>query len=184
MNIVAFTGWAGSGKTTAASILSGLGFQRESFAAPIRKMLQALGVPDEYLGRLADKDAPIQTLCGRSFRHAAQTLGTEWGRNQIGNDIWANALVLRMMENPNARYVIDDMRMLNEEQIIRSLGGKIVRIIRPHYGRSASSHQSETEMRGILPDAVILNDGDSDLLRERVLACPPIASALGNFGDF
>jgi len=65
MKLVALSGLAGSGKSTAASSLVAANWARISFATPIRQMLLALGVTPE---ELSAKTAPIDWLGGKTAR--------------------------------------------------------------------------------------------------------------------
>lgn len=42
------------------------------------------------------KEQPIPQLGGKSFRRLAQTLGTEWGRNCVGDSIWCDIVLDRV----------------------------------------------------------------------------------------
>ena len=95
-NLIALTGLAGSGKTTAADYLvKAHGFACISFAGPIKSMLRTLGLTAlediEEVFEGEGKEKPNRLLCGKSPRFAMQTLGTEWGRDLIGPDLWVNA---------------------------------------------------------------------------------------------
>jgi hypothetical protein len=125
MILIALAAPAGGGKTTAAEMLvKSFNFTRISFAAPLYDMLEAGG-----FGRpktLEEKQAIIPGL-DFSWRHAAQTLGTEWGRRHLHEDIWSK-LALRKASDPDGSYVIDDCRFENEAQIVRDAGGHVVHI--------------------------------------------------------
>jgi hypothetical protein len=155
--LVAVCGAKLSGKSEFADRLAGChGFEVLSFAEPIRAALRAMGVPEEYLRRDADKTRQIPELGGVSFRKAAQTLGTQWGRETIGADLWAMNLFRRIPAR--GFFVVDDLRMKNEAEIIRRLGGQIVRV---NGGRSGEfdSHATEQEFQEIVPDCTIENAG-------------------------
>ena len=59
--IIAFTGLAQSGKTTAANAFISIGFDRMSFADPLKAMVSCL-TPCK------DKDARPPSLCGKTLR--------------------------------------------------------------------------------------------------------------------
>ena len=112
--IIGFTGKAGSGKDTAADYLvSKYGFEKVSFAAILKKMLAAAGMPEP--SNRDDKEKLIDGL-GFTWRHAAQTLGTEWGRQCLGEDVWVN-LTMKSLD-PNKNYVFSDVRFDNEAEAI------------------------------------------------------------------
>lgn len=172
--IVGFCGAIGAGKTTAAlRLTSAHGFTRVRFAQPLKSALRGLlasaGVPEAEAVRMVDgdlKEAPSAALCGRTPRHAMQTLGTEWGRDCIGPDFWASIWqgAARAILAAGGRVVVDDLRFPNEEKALRALGGALIRIDRAGVG--ASTHASEGQP--LAPDATLANDGDIDALRLNV----------------
>ncbi len=166
-NILVLTGLAGCGKSTVAEYMAGLyGFERVRFASPLKNMLRVLGLNEaEIEGHL--KEEPCDKLGGVTPRKAMLTLGTEWGREMIGKNIWTDAFK-RMVLGMSGNIVVEDCRFPNEVDICRSLGNAVViRIERP--GQTAASdptHESETH---VLPhDATVLNDMTKSVLCDRV----------------
>lgn len=164
--IIAFTGLAGAGKSTAAMhLVKHRGFERVRFAGPLKAMMAALGLTHEQIEG-SEKETPCALLDGKTPRWAMQTLGTEWGRNLIAQDLWINAWKAAVARMPsNTSIVVDDCRFPNEAEAVCSAGGICVRIERPGAG-TASVHASETHQ---LPVAKTLyNTRDERSLRERV----------------
>ncbi len=144
-NLVAFTGRAGAGKTTAAMhLVEQHRFVRTRFADPLKAMLRAMGLGDEEVdGTFKERPSPL--LCGRTPRHAMQTLGTEWGRHCISPDLWTT-LWQEMTAAPlvvGERVVVDDCRFANEVAAVRALSGIVVRI--NGRGGIAGGHASEAQ---------------------------------------
>lgn len=169
MPIIGITGRAGSGKDTAAEVLvKERGFQRIAFADPIRQMIEVLGV--DCTTRAA-KEQPIGWL-GVTPRYLMQTLGTEWGRRLIDENLWLLVMEnsLELAEQTGATgVVIPDVRFDNEAELIHDLGGQVWHIARQR-AQKVEAHASEA---GIQPEYVnqwILNDGSIDDLREQVVA--------------
>jgi hypothetical protein len=137
-------------------------------AGPLKSMMRAIGLTDEHIeGAL--KEVPCDLLCGKTPRHAMQTIGAEWGRDLIGGELWVN---LWRATLPPGRVVCDDIRYPNEAAMVRFLGGLVVEVRREGIG-THGAHQSE-RFDGVVPDTVIYNPGDgrfldvvSDLSRER-----------------
>ncbi len=158
--LIAFTGLAGCGKTTAAlALVSQAGWGRVSFADPIRDMLRALGVTSHQMANL--KNEPLPLLGGQTPRWAMQTLGTEWGRTHISPNLWVNATRARIEEifrvsEATRGVVLDDCRFANEALMVRSMGGRVVRITRP--GLTAMNHASEQGVPDALVDLTIENN--------------------------
>lgn len=154
--IIGFTGLAGAGKSTAAFFVVGhyADFRRLSFADPLRDMLAAIGLG--YNPMLMEKNTPHYLLCGKTPRYALQTLGTEWGRNLIGPDLWKNAAMSRAkiaLAN-GERVVFDDVRFDNEAAAIREMGGIIIELLNPNV-TTRMAHASEAGIDGHHIDCVI-----------------------------
>jgi hypothetical protein len=138
VRLIGLTGAAGSGKSTVAAMLERThGFHRIKFASPLKAMIRELltvsGCPEEELDDHIEgalKEEPCRYLDGRTPRHAMQTLGTEWGRNCMGENFWVNLAEERVMRvlGCGGRIVFDDVRFANEAGMIAGLGGKIVRL--------------------------------------------------------
>ena len=166
--LVGLVGAAGAGKSTAASYLVGRGFERIRFAGPLKAMMRALGLTEAEVDG-DRKEIPSPLLGGRTPRQAMQWLGTEWGRQLVGETLWLD-LWSRAHEAAAARgrmVVVDDVRFANEAARVRAAGGLIVRIERAGAGStSGASHASERlEFEA---DATIVNDGDLAALERAV----------------
>ena len=142
--IIGLTGYAGSGKSTAAQILvERHGFTLVKFAGPLKKMMRCLGLGDrEIEGDL--KETPHPVLNNKTPRYAMQTLGTEWGRDQIGPALWVNVAMEAACKvlDQGGRVVIDDCRFPNEAAAIKQAGGTVIKINRPGVG-PVNGHVSE-----------------------------------------
>ena len=127
MILIGFAGPARSGKTYMANRV------KEhikpghstiiSFADPIKDMLSVLigfDAKDDSIKELPHKD-----LCNQTIRKAMQTLGTEWGRNLIGQNIWINALEKRVKSTDASVVLIPDVRFDSEAEMIFKNGGKV-----------------------------------------------------------
>lgn len=158
---IGFTGLAQAGKTTCANHLKTTrGFGVLSFAAPLKRMLRAL-IGDE------PKDATPYVLCGQTVRHAMQTLGTEWGRELIGADIWiraAQAEAERLFLAGFRGLAADDVRFSNEAELIKQMGGTIISILRP--GLKPMAHISEAGIDPALVDHRIVAETTEELIEQ------------------
>jgi len=172
--IIAFTGYKGSGKDTAAKALPDhLNFK---FADGLKAMLASYLVlyghtTDEVHSMLEGefKEVPAEAFMGQNPRWAMQSLGTEWGRTMIHSDLWHNLMRKRLQAAiaNEENVVITDLRFLNEAMLVYSLGGKIIRVRKP--GTQAGFHPSEKEMDLIIPSYTIMNNGSVEDLLNKVL---------------
>lgn len=160
--LIAICGFKGSGKSTVASrIRWQLNARRVRFAGPLKGMLAAFGLTeDEIEGGL--KEAPCEKLCGKTPRHAMITLGTEWGREMIGPDIWTRAWerAAKSALDQGLDVITEDLRFPNEFEAVRRLGGLVLRVVRP--GLAAGEHESEAHAMSFQADIECSNDGDID----------------------
>ena len=154
-HLIGLTGKAGSGKSTAAQVLIDAGWTRVKMAGPFKDMLRAMGLTDRHLeGDL--KEVPCDLLQGQTPRHAMITLGTEWGRDIIGANLWIDLAARRIKDALDAgcSVVVDDIRFDNEADTIRNLGGVVVGLHRET--EIAIEHKSES---GVVSDITYRNDG-------------------------
>jgi len=164
--IVGFAGKIGSGKTTAARhLIEKHGFERIRFAGPLKNMMFALGLTEaEVDGGL--KEAPCDLLGGKTPRYAMQTIGTEWGREIIDDNLWIRAWRRAVDKTqPGEWIVVDDVRFPNEAAEIKKMGGVLIRIDRAVCD-AASSHSSEAI--AFECDFAFSNDGSIEDFKNRV----------------
>ena len=165
-DVVAFTGAAGSGKSTAADYLvREHGYVRVKFAGPLKDMMRAIGLGEaEIEGYLKEK--PCAALGGRTTRHAMQTLGTQWGRDCMGENFWVNLWRAKASDvlDHGGRVVVDDCRFPNEAAVVRELGGMVV-LLR---GRQTAVTAHESEAGGLLHDVMVMNDASKETLHARI----------------
>lgn len=162
MKVLAFFGQQQSGKTTAAQhLVTNKGFQRLSFADTLYDMM---GVLLQGNLRQQDKEVGQVPLEGKSIRYAMQTLGTEWGRNMLGQNIWVTAMAqkLKALELTNANIVIDDCRFFNEYEMLQTFDCKFIEIVRPGLPDTVGSHASEREWTSFTPNLSIENCGSEE----------------------
>ena len=162
MIVVGLCGLAQSGKDTAAGALIEDGFIRLAFADALRDAVYALDpiVGSDGVGARSVVDALGWDLAKTSFpevRRVLQRFGTEVGRDQFGEGFWVERLRAQMSGSALG-YVITDCRFVNEERFVHSLGGVMVRVVRPGVSL-LNDHSSEAHISGLVVDAEIVNDG-------------------------
>lgn len=160
--IIGLAGLSGVGKDTALTLLktqqptAGM-----AFADPMRAMLDALfthtGTPRRYMQHRKCKEAVIPQL-GVSYRRMAQTLGTEWGRQCLGEDFWTRIAAARLASLQQMRWdviCITDVRTAAEAAWVRSQGGLIWHI---HRTQATPVLAHITEQMPFLADRSVMND--------------------------
>ncbi len=200
---IGISGFAQSGKSTAANILEQHGYVRKHIATPLRAMLVPLlvefGIPfgttgtqpgeepntyDYLEGRLKEQVIP---QIGKSGRYLQIKLGTEWGREQVRDDLWVAAWDWPL--TADSKVINDSVRFPNEENAIHDANGITIMIRRPGIGPRAFKwtflnvgkwlyetfgiwwgvHDSERADR-LMPDFTIDNVGTIEDLENEVLA--------------
>lgn len=122
-----------------------------SFADTLKEMLSVL------VGRFPvyeNKNAPISWLGGVTGRSLLQSLGTEWGRNMVGNDLWVQAMEQKFQSSYAPLRVIDDLRFENEAHMVRRLGGEVW-LLKREGVEYTNEHSSETCLPDHLIDKVV-----------------------------
>jgi hypothetical protein len=139
--IIGIVGFISSGKDTVADMLVPLGFQRESFAKPLkdacsiifgwdRKQLEGTNKEDRAWREVPDEFWSAKM--GKPFtpRLALQLMGTEAGRNVFHHNVWRDSLERRVTSDPSKNFIITDARFNNEIEMLKSIGALVVRIKR------------------------------------------------------
>lgn len=179
--VIGFTGYAQSGKDTAAQFLVEKGFKRLAFADILRTSLYALnpivvmGPPAQGLRSVETRVRDIVDAHGWDYaktvfpeiRELLQRLGTEVGRDLYGENFWVERVTKQI--HGSDRVVITDVRFDNEEAAVHNLGGKVFRIVRPG-NTAANLHASEQRIDRLFVDGVIPNNGSLEEYREAVLS--------------
>lgn len=168
--LIGLAGPARSGKDTVAALLKkAYPIQSAAFADPIRAALRAmLGLTDEhFFGKL--KEVPIDWL-GKSPRQLMQTLGTEWGRGLIHEDIWLKICgrTIESIHESHLHAVITDVRFENEAKYIREKGGVVWHIFRDSAPRVAAHTSEAGVMFHPSKDVLISNNGTLNELFDTV----------------
>lgn len=163
--IIALSGPAGSGKSTAAAYLQQRGYTLVKFAGPLKAMCRTIGMGDEHIEGIL-KERPLDWLQGKSPREFMQMLGTEFGRDCIGTHFWVGLWERAALDvlDDGGRVVCDDCRFANEADAVRKLGGVVVRLA----GRGGLAGVHASEGMDWEPDDMILNVGDRQALYDKL----------------
>jgi hypothetical protein len=181
--IIGLCGPEGAGKSFAAKLLYAQFAKADAphvyihpFAAPLKRMLEALGVdPCHLYGTPAQKAEALMLFGGRSAREAMQTLGTEWGRNCVDQDIWVRAWQYGAPKGFK-HLIADDLRFQNEARSIKLRSdGFIIKIIRSERDLDRKPRHASEDFNAIPHDVLIVNDKCPTILNQR------LAEALNSF---
>lgn len=173
MNIIAFSGSMGSGKSTAIERLTEIHKGRVSnvkFAQPLYDMQEMI------YRRIQDVYKRPEDF--KKDRKLLQWLGTEWGRDTISENLWVSLWKSAAQELhfgfKNILIVCDDVRFDNEGQTIKNLGGKIIRIncdrtdLRIDTKSGIANHKSEAGISANYIDVAVDNNGTVAEFRENI----------------
>lgn len=176
--LVGMVGFAGAGKDTVADILTDDGWTRIAFADVLREALYRLdplipcGSQVHRLSYLVDRMGwdRVKREMGEP-RPLLQRLGTEAGRDLLGENVWVDA-GMEKAAAVDGPVIVTDVRFENELAAIRQRGGTVVYISRPGHG-AVNDHPSERlasefDSRERLPDVRINNDQSIDVLASTV----------------
>jgi hypothetical protein len=167
MKVIGLSGKAGSGKDyLTEKVLRPAGYFQISFADHLKVTTVARGV------------ATYEEVYHTKPPHVRQFMqeeGTERWRKIYGENVWANAafawMQLLQERNGVTKFVIADVRFINEADFVRSIGGKVFRVDAPvRAAKSALTpeqrlHRSEIELDNYAFDAVIDNDRDDGVVQ-------------------
>lgn len=172
--LIGLMGFGGVGKSTVARILCEQhGFVAPHIGAPIKAMLGGLlrniGYAPDTIARYVDGDLKRHAIpeLGATATEALQTIGTEWGRNCIRQDLWLSLWLAKAdaILSAGGRVVQESVRFPDEAAAIKKRSGILIEVRRPSFG-PLSGHVSE-----VLPaaaDVRIVNDGNLATLAETV----------------
>jgi len=140
---ITFTGKAGAGKTLAANhLVNRYGFVKYSISSKIKEIAKDL------FG-MENKDRRLLQDIGTKMREIKPTVWVDYLIRQIERDTSSPGFSYRGI-------VVDDLRFLNEAELLRRNGFFIVKIEGITYDMGElGQHVSETELESIDPDYTI-----------------------------
>lgn len=169
--LIAFTGFKGTGKSTAARhLINAFGFIPHNFKdALVRELKQ--NFPDlllQFANHYYQEPDGVDYLFFDKppmMRALLQNYGTEVRRGDR-DDYWVNQW--REAYNPDRHTVVDDVRFYNEARAVIEMGGIIIQLARPDV-TDGGNHQSECEFLTI-PTAykIVSEPGDVEAVYSRL----------------
>jgi hypothetical protein len=177
LQVIGVAGRKFHGKDTVSRELVLHGFSVVRFAGPLKAMLRAFyvehGITAEVIERKIEgdlKEVPCPLLLGKTPRYAMQTLGHDWGRVLIAQDLWTESFNYRVGAVEKA--VVPDTRYANEVETIKNLGGEVWRVEakRRVPENEHSNHPSEVAIDTLSVDREIDNNGTPEELTNAIQA--------------
>lgn len=178
--MIGVSGYARAGKDTVGAYLrDNHGFTRLAFADTLKRFALAINPivdatlhdGEVQLCRLYDELSAGQfdweaAKENPEVRALLQRIGTEGGRNVLGENVWVDATLSGV--DPHAdSWVITDVRFPNEAAAIKGRGGLVWRVERVGT-EPVNAHPSETALDDYPFDALIENNGTLEDLHSRV----------------
>ena len=183
MELIGITGKKFSGKSTLAEMIRIISstlsyeFVELAFATPLKEICaKAYSIDENHFYESKLKEVTIDEL-GKSPRQIMQEVGTYFRgeKDKNGDTLWIrhmrNKINLLAKSEKKIIVIISDVRYLDEANMIRDLGGKIIRVI-GYYGPDIdnySQHSSEQEMDAIVIDETIGNTGSKRSLQNKIM---------------
>ncbi len=181
-NLIGITGYARHGKDSVAAVLKEeMGFEQYMLATQMKQALYILnplvqtGVGVVRVAELVDLEGWEGAKRVPEVRLMLQRLGTNVGRNLLGEDTWIDALTksIKGFYASERRMVISDVRFSNEAAWIRRMRGEVWKVIRINPDGSdfdngvGIDHESERGIAQIWPDYTFVAS-DIDFLQRTV----------------
>lgn len=165
--VIGIHGKARHGKDTLADfVIARFGGYKYALASPLKAMVKAgLGIDlqDSYWSTRKEQVIPA---LGKSPRQIMQSLGTEWGRGLVNEDVWITLAKQRLLQD-GPGMVIPDVRFDNEADWIRGINGLVIHVSRKG-AQAVSPHSSEGGITQISQDFEVANDGTLEDLHQIV----------------
>lgn len=169
--VIGLGGKLRSGKDAVADhLVANHGFKKMGMSDALHEAMLALDPwvewhredePDRYSDIIRRKGY-VEAKTYPEVRRLLQVLGTEVGRNMIGENVWVDIMggKIRRHLEAGTSVVVTGIRFENEAALIRQFGGLAAWVERPNPDATpASTHASENGVRSSDFDAQIVNDG-------------------------
>ena len=176
-NLICIVGNIGAGKSTVADILKNRGYEEIMFAGPVKEIGLILGFENKELYGSQEDKLKINDFWGVSGREFMQKFATDMMRNELpkhinmnmdNKTIWVRLCEKKIIDmlKDNKKIIVSDGRFFDEIDMIKTLGGKIIKIVRNNSYQQ--NHESETYISNLHADIIIDNNGTLDELAEQI----------------
>lgn len=168
--LIAITGRKFNGKDTLGNYyVEKYGYTRLAFADALKKgCAEFFGFDDEQL--YGSKKEVVDEFWQVTPRTVLQYVGTDLFRDQmdvimpeVGKNIWIKVIQKKIYDawkiDPNAKFVVTDVRFSNECKLMQDMGGIVIRVKRDSVNNTIDTHSSELEIEKLKVDFEISNNG-------------------------
>jgi hypothetical protein len=154
--VIGVTGRKFNGKDTVGKFLAHHGYIRIAFADALKDACRCIfGFSEEQL--YGGSKEVIDEFWQTSPRRVLQFMGTDLCRDHLaeimpwlGNNVWVEVVKKKILDewktNPDAKFVITDVRFPNEIDLVKSLDGISIRVVRNEVNTSTDPHPSEIQI--------------------------------------
>lgn len=174
--LLGLTGYATAGKDELADVLvRDYDYIKLGFADPLYRMALILNpeveMQDRFLRWMRKRTVRLRDIVDKvgwteakkiqAIREFLQILGTEVCRENLGEDVFVNAMRPKIAAaiSEGTNVVVTNCRFANEGHCIKDLGGDIVLIERPGTG-PVNDHKSDAGECFAFASQTLVNDGD------------------------
>lgn len=176
-NLICVVGNIGAGKSTLSNMLKNRGYEEIMFAGPVKEIGLILGFENKELYGSQEDKLKINDFWGVSGREFMQKFATDVMRNELpkhinmnmdNKTIWVRLCekkIIDMLKN-NKKIIVSDGRFFDEIDMIKNLGGKIIKIVRNNSYQQ--NHESEKYISNLDADIIIDNNGTLDDLHQKI----------------
>jgi hypothetical protein len=183
-DLICLVGNIGVGKSTVANIMKKYNYEELTFAGPVKEIGLILGFDYKDLYGTQEDKLKINEYWGVSGREFMQKFATNIMRDELtkhinmdmsGKTIWVRLCEKKIKDllNQNKKVLVSDGRFPDEIDMIKKLGGKIIKITRNNSDNivgmsSQNNHQSESYISKINADIIIENNGTLTELEDKI----------------
>jgi hypothetical protein len=169
--ILGITGKKFSGKDTLGDyFVKNYGYERIAYADALKEAVKCIfDLDDEQLN--GSKKEEIDEFWQKTPREILQYVGTNLLIPDVGKNIWVyvvkRKIINKLKQNPNAKFIITDARFHNEVNIIKELGGTVLKLKR-NVNSNEDTHESETLIDSLPSDYEFNNNSTKENLYEKI----------------
>lgn len=161
--LVGFLGRRRRGKDTAANYLQRKGYICYSFAAVLKEYCEK-----KYMLSNEQLNGELKEVKDEKWRLTPREILQKEGDVGRKTSQFVKAVEKFIIENKEKFIVITDCRHQDEVDLIRKMGGIVIKITRPLPPSIHDDHSSEEGIDNIVGDVLINNDGTVDELHEKI----------------